>query len=440
MILDAWLYGTHVARVRRHGETRAHVDFTEDALDRWGTQSWVVSGLLPLTTDPPGPTRSTAWLMGLLPEGSTRTELALRAGVRPDDPVGFLAAYGRDTAGALVLVREGEEPEPPGTLTRISEPEIAALLDQARTTGAADQVASLTGLETKIVLTRTNEGWARPEGRPPSTHILKLGRPSDSLAADLIHTAAAAMDLGRRCHLTTVSAEVTRFSGLEAIVVERYDRTALADGTVHRIHQEDAAQLLGLDTTDPLRKFGWGRTLPSLRAIARRLVDIGADDPSRLLALTTFNVAIGNADAHAKNISIIHRSDGSSALAPAYDVAMHRHHEHAERRFAMPVNGVLETARITAADLIAEGRSWGLPERVAARAVLGTLHELESALADVDRTAHPGVTERAWSLVETRAQTLAVEAGPWRAQTKTARERRRPAPSRGSRASGVGRD
>jgi serine/threonine-protein kinase HipA len=37
-------------------------------------------------------------------------------------------------------------------------------------------------------------------------------------------------------------------------------------------------------------------------------------------------VAIGNTDAHAKNISLLRHPDGTAILAPAYDVAMHVHH------------------------------------------------------------------------------------------------------------------
>jgi len=413
--LDAWLYGTLVAQIRRVGRGRAALAFTADALDRWGIASPVVSGLLPLSLHEPSTARVRAWLDGLLPEGRARTELALRAGVDPDDPVGFLAHYGKDTAGALVLVPAGADPDPPGTLTPVDEHQIAALLVQAEQYGAADQVTSITGLETKIALTATAEGWASPVGRPPSTHIVKLGRPSDSLAPDLIDTEAAALNLARTCGLTTVNASITSFAGMRTIVVERYDRFVDAAGRLTRIHQEDAAQVLGLDTRDPDRKFGWNREMPSLRAIARGLVAMGVMRPTRLLALTTFNVAIGNADAHAKNISVLHLPDGATQLAPAYDVAMHQHLRHAERRFAMSVDGALDIAKITAMDLVAEGRSWGLSVRDADRTVRTTLETLEDALQTIDRDAHPGVTARAWDTVETRTRTLLAGAAGLRA-------------------------
>lgn len=419
-VLDAWLYGTRVARIRSARPDRAELTFSTDALDRWGVNSSVVSGLLPLSATPPPPSRVTAWLRGLLPEGRARTQLALDAGVDADDAVAFLAVYGRDTAGALVLVPEGEEAEPQGHLRRLTEKDIAALLDEAALDGAADQLTSLAGLETKIVLTRTPDGWASPVGRPPSTHIVKLSRPAGSLSADLVDTEVAALELARRCGLTTVDAGIAWFDGRRAIVVERYDRVVAADGSVSRIHQEDGAQVLGLSTDDPDRKFQWGRPLPSLRALARSLIAMGDVRPTGLLALTTFNLAIGNTDAHAKNISVVHRVDGSTELAPAYDVAMHLHHAHAGRRFAMDVAGITDITEIGAADLVTEARSWGLTARDATVAVRRTLEQLDAALDAVDRDAHPGVSDEAWSTVRTRTRSLLADAPRATARTRAA--------------------
>lgn len=62
---------------------------------------------MPLSAKPPASVVATVWLRGLLPEGMARTRLAERAGADPDDALAFLAHYGRDTAGALVLVPQG---------------------------------------------------------------------------------------------------------------------------------------------------------------------------------------------------------------------------------------------------------------------------------------------------------------------------------------------
>ncbi|MEZ0449979.1 HipA domain-containing protein [Cellulomonas sp. ICMP 17802] len=404
--LDVWLYGTPVARLGAIDPARPRLTFTPEALSRWGLNSAVVSGLLPLARTAPAPARVRVWLDGLLPEGRARSRQADLAGVDPDDPVAFLRAYGRDTTGALVLVEAGTSPASDDAPARdLTDDEIGALLGEAARDGAADQITSITGLEAKIALTRTATGWARPAGGRPSTHIVKLGRPAGSTAHDLIDTEHAALALARRTGLGTVESELRTFGGRRAIVVRRYDRLPGAAGSVDRLHQEDAAQLLGLDTRDPDRKFQRGRALPSLREIAARLLVLGID-PRSLLALTTFNLAIGNVDAHAKNISVLHRADGTHALAPAYDVAFHTHHTGSRVPFAMDVRGQRDVDAIDAEALVAEGRSWSLSGTQAARTVSETLGRLDAALDALDPAAHAGVGADAWSTVRDRVARL----------------------------------
>lgn len=417
--LDAWLYGTRIARLTAGTDDRVHLVWFPDATRRWGDGARVLSHLLPMQR--PGgrathPARATAWIDGLMPEGRTRGQMALEAGIDPDDTVGFFRTYGGDTAGAVVFTGADQPPPttrapPPDPLT---EPDIGALLreavDRAGGIGRSHRLtSSLPGMEPKITLVRGPRGeWARPCPGYPSTHILKVSRPADSQAADLVDTEAAALDLARRIGLTTVDADVRTFDGERCIVVSRYDRVPGPAGLT-RLHQEDTAQALGINTRDPERKFQHGRALPSLAHIAATLRDDGAR-PDGLLALTTFNLAIGNTDAHAKNISILRHDDGTAALAPAYDVSMHLHHRHASRTFAMDVAGTRDMPTITAHHLVDEGTSWGLPRRRAHRAVAQTLDALHAALDDLDRDAHPGVPPDAWTTVETRTATLALDA------------------------------
>jgi serine/threonine-protein kinase HipA len=404
-VLDAWLYGAHVAVVRSAGAGRAKVEYTEQARDRWGVGSSVVSVQMPLSAKPPASVVATMWLRGLLPEGRARTRLAERAGTDPDDVLAFLAHYGRDTAGALVLVPQGDAPDQPDCpLMDLADEQIAALLAQAEQAGAADQVSSLAGLETKIVLTRTATGWSMPTPRAPSTHIVKLSRPAGSRTADLIDTEVAALELARYTGVSDVEAHLQTFDDARTIVVRRYDRIE-ESGTVRRLHQEDTAQMLGLNTDDPIRKFQYGARLPSLAAIAVRLTSIGVPLEG-LLAMTTFNVAIGNVDAHAKNISVLHLPDGRHRLAPAYDVAMHLHQGTGEERFAMDVAGARNLNTLGAAQLIAEAVSWKMTRRRALAVVADTVERLDEGLRSIDRGAHPGVGDDAWRVVAGRVATL----------------------------------
>jgi len=145
--------------------------------------------------------------------------------------------------------------------------------------------------------------------------------------------------------------------------------------------------------------------LPSLQKLAD-VLRAGGSEPDKLLALTTFNLAIGNTDAHAKNISFIRYPDGDAALAPAYDIAMHLHHTSANRTFAMNVNGKSGIDAITVGDLLAEAGHWPMPRRRALLAVAETLHNLWAQLTILDHARHPGVPEAAFNVVEERTRGL----------------------------------
>jgi hypothetical protein len=57
-------------------------------------------------------------------------------------------------------------------------------------------------------------------------------------------------------------------------------------------------------------------------------------------------------------------------------------------------------------DLLAEAATWPLPPRRAIRAIADTLQQLDEALRAVDKSAYPGVPERAWGVVAARTRQL----------------------------------
>lgn len=288
----------------------------------------------------------------------------------------------------------------------LDEHGIAVLLRSAGRFGAGGvESILLAGLQPKIALRQHEGRWYRCQDGAASTHILKVGAGSGEPLEDLVHTEAACLDLARRVGLSTVEAHVATFDGVPALVVSRYDRVTGASGAVDRIHQEDAAQALGLNTLDLTRKFQRGKALPSLRAISE-VLRAGGSEPDRLAALTTLNLAVGNSDAHAKNIAFLRHADGFAELAPGYDISMHAHYATFNDLFAMDVNGTTRMSQIAGADLVAEAQSWPLSPKRARRAVETTLIQLGQALKDIDRGLHPGVAAAAWDRVETRAAEL----------------------------------
>ena len=62
---------------------------------------------------------------------------------------------------------------------------------------------------------------------------------------------------------------------------------------------------------------------------------------------------------HAKNVSVLHLPDGTSQLAPMYDVVPQLHQPF-DHDFAFSINGRFDHGTITRDDLVAEGAAWKL--------------------------------------------------------------------------------
>ncbi|WP_250285836.1 MULTISPECIES: HipA N-terminal domain-containing protein [unclassified Frankia] len=82
-----------------------------EAVERWGAGSPALSVGLPIgAVIGPRDMRGLDFFENILPEGPTLQRMAAMAGVRPADTYGILKAFGRDCAGAIQLLPEGEEP------------------------------------------------------------------------------------------------------------------------------------------------------------------------------------------------------------------------------------------------------------------------------------------------------------------------------------------
>lgn len=124
--------------------------------------------------------RPVQWFFdNLLPEEDARALLARDAHIEVADSFGLLQYYGRESAGALTLLSEGEILPPRGlvplTDTALSE-RIRGLPQMPMTHGAAKRM-SLAGAQHKLAITVREDELYEPVGAEPSTHILKPDHP-----------------------------------------------------------------------------------------------------------------------------------------------------------------------------------------------------------------------------------------------------------------------
>ncbi len=394
--LAVWLNGRRVAVVERE-RGRLRVQYTEDALERYELGVPLLSLSLPLTREryPHGVVR--AFLDGLLPEGDARRVVARDFGVRETDTYELIRALGRDCAGALVIQPADERaPAQPTTLTAepLSDQEIADLVANLRSAplGAGGRVRiSLAGVQEKLLLTRMPDGaWGRPVDGTPSTHILK---PEIVAYPNAVENEAFCMRIAKHLGLDVAHVQTTRIARRKLIVVERYDRVVHPDGRVERLHQEDFCQATGVA---PDRKYE-AEGGPPLRRIAG-IVEAAAspDSLESLLRAVTLNVLIGNGDAHAKNLSLLHEPSASLRLAPLYDLMSTLFY--GDDRLAMYIDNVHRTKSVTADRIVNEAVRWGLARRRAAGVVADILARTPAAVAAARRETK-GVPEELPALV-----------------------------------------
>lgn len=390
-LLVAWLYGTRVCVLERSSDYRMSMIWLPDAVTRWGAGSRLLSVSLPLGSRIPArDNRPLDFFENLLPEGRTLDEMARLAGVARADTYGILAEFGRDCAGAVTIIPEGEEPAPASAAKYIplsNEDLASALRNQSVAPLGADLSAgyrpSLPGFQRKLLVGRTQDGsWARPVGDSPSTWILKPDG-----AIPMASNEIACLQLARAVGFEVPETELIDIDNVPTLAVRRYDRTP----ELERIHQEDGCQAT---RSAPGWKYEY-QGGPSLKRFAQVLRDFGTnDDLPELLRRVTFNVVIGNADAHAKNFSVLHRPDSSGiVLAPVYDliatVALEPVDERGrriepDRRMSQRVGEASLVDEVTREHLLAEGASWGLRSQRASDVVGDILARI--AAVQIDQT------------------------------------------------------
>jgi serine/threonine-protein kinase HipA len=395
-VLTVWLRGESVGQLLRQRDGRLDLRYDSEAVTRLGESAMGVSVTLPVRTKPYRGQAAEVWAEGLLPEGETRTTLERLFRVRRGDTFGLLRMLGRDCAGAVAFTEVGEPYAQSHESAPLSQDEVEAAIGDLGThpLGAGEEVrVSLGGLQSKLLLVRDGDGWARPLGGRPSTHILK---PEPAAFPGLAAAEAFSQRAAAAAGIAAARVELARYGGRDVLVVERFDREPGPQGAIGRVHQEDGCQALGIAPDDKYQRAE--SEPPSYRALAAVLAE-HADDPqaelARLAEMLAFTVALGNTDAHARNHSFLHLG-GRITLAPLYDAAPTAEFV-ATRSVALWVAGQPLLSALTHRHLHEEAVSWGLTQeraRIVVDAVLERLDAAFEAAATHTPQVDPALVER----------------------------------------------
>ena len=279
----------------------------------------------------------------LLPEGAILDTLAKLRRLPRGNVYRLIEAFGRECAGAFEIVPEGETARGKRAreYRRYSSKELAADLARLRDNipllaRHAELRLSLAGAQNKIPVRYADGELWLPEGEAPSTHILKPALQPQKLFPDSVANEAFCLRLAAKLGLS--AARVIVLSDPEPVLlIERYDRVVSGE-RIERLHQLDLCQLAGA-LPDHKYEIDGGPGLASCFDQIDRYSAAPALDRLRLVDWMIFNYLIGNADAHAKNLSMLYGGDGRLLLAPAYDLLATGYWRELSDKMAMAVGG-----------------------------------------------------------------------------------------------------
>jgi serine/threonine-protein kinase HipA len=278
----------------------------------------------------------------LLPEGAVREQICKSLKISTNNDFQLLKAIGGDCAGALTI-SSSEIAELPKALPRyepVSEEQLThwSLGNQdafSEVTGHNEVRLSLAGAQDKLPVHLDDDRILIPIGNTPSTHILKFASPYYAhLPENEVFISLLAKEVG----LSAVETRLVKTKKASAALIKRYDRR-WSSGEWGRLHQEDFCQALAIRPSQKYEKEG-GPTLKQCAAIIKQYASYPLVDLQRLLNWILFNLFVGNADAHGKNLSLLYDSAHAPTLAPFYDLVCTRNYDKNSREMAMSLGGV----------------------------------------------------------------------------------------------------
>ena len=396
--LDIWWDGRLAGQLTQdpHGE----LGFAYSAEWQARESAPALSASLPKRAGPYSRRECRPFFAGLLPEEGQRDAAAQALGVSRGNDFALLDCLGGDVAGALQLLPPGETPKVPAANQRpvpLDEAGLIRVLDalpvRPLLAGEEGLRLSLAGAQSKVPVVLVDGAVALPVPFQPTTHILK---PPISRFAATTENEAFVMRLAAAIGLDVASVEPRVVRDRKFLLVQRYDRSRLADGSVRRIHQEDFCQALGVPPETKYASEG-GPAFKDCFTLLRRVAARPAVDVLKLLDAVIFNLIAGNADAHGKNFSILYDDQGAR-LAPLYDLLATVAYPEISANLAMKIGKRATLAEMDAKGWAAFATDAGLGLPLIRRRVAEISDSVKAAAQDVAHAlVRPGLDEAALS-------------------------------------------
>lgn len=273
----------------------------------------------------------------LLPEADIRRVIASKLGISEKNDFALLEIIGGECAGAVSVLPNGALPPTENNYKEIDDATLHGIVTdlphRPLMAGEEGIRLSLAGAQNKLPIYINNGAISIPIGSSPSTHILKTPM-RDRVGT--VENETFCMMLAHKLGLPVPPVKILK--NLDTLyIVQRYDRRIEQTGKISRIHQEDFCQALSIPPDQKYQSEG-GPSLKDCFDLLKKQSISPAIDQKTLIGWVVFNVLIGNADAHAKNISILFTDEGPR-LAPFYDLLCTMVYPDLNKNLAMKVGG-----------------------------------------------------------------------------------------------------
>jgi len=372
--LAVYLNGQYVGLLAADKQQHFSFQYAPEWVARGDTPPLSLS--LPLTETVYTDEKARHFFTNLLPEALVREAVARKLGISPRNEFALLEALGGECAGAITLLPPGEEPKNHAGYRELSLEQFQKLvLEMPKRPFLAGEKGirlSLAGAQHKLPIYLEGDRIFLPEGAYPSSHIIK---PNIEGIEQSVRNEAFCMAIAEKIGLKVPFSTVfTRPD--ELYVVQRYDRSRDNAGVLQRLHQEDFCQALGLMAETKYEAEG-GPSLSDCFALLDRFSSHPILDKKALLEWVVFNYYIYNADAHAKNISFLLKSD-EIRLAPFYDLICTGVYEGVHDKLAMKIGKENRPRWIYI-------RHWGRMAKavgIGPKIVLKTVREMGNAISE----------------------------------------------------------
>lgn len=335
-----------VGTLRRDAEL-AYSFVYEDSW-RQAPDSFPLSVAMPLTEKEFGNKITLSFFENLLPEGDVRK--SLEQSHRFSGAMDFLAEFGRDCAGAIILATsEDYRQAPNNNKVLVDMNKVYQAIDEHGS--VADMISemrpgylSLAGAQDKFPAIFDKDQFYLPTHGAPTTHIVKIPIWRHGVKESVFNELYC-MRLARSIGFNVPECFVV--SGRHPLfVVERFDRSVDKNGVVHRLHQQDLCQAHGITSESKYEDKGGPSIKDNYNLLVTHIsVKKRLESLHRFMDWICFNLLIGNNDSHSKNLSLLFQA-GKNELAPFYDLVSTAIYPKLIRSFAFKIGDRDDFSRI----------------------------------------------------------------------------------------------